>query len=312
MKEQSVNKVKLGAFVLAALLCLVLGLYFIGSNKNIFHSTINVSTNFKNIQGLMPGNNVSFNGIVVGSVSKLYSTADTNVKVEFTIDEDATQYITKSAVISIGTDGLLGNNLLNISPGKEGFSSIEEGNVLQGKNPVQMDKAMETLLATNDNIKVISDNLKNVTGKFNDKNSLVYLLSDSVIAANVRSAVVSFKLTGNNTATISGDLSSIIQDIKAGKGTMGALISDSTLANKLKQTIVNIEMVSDTLALVSGDFKDFSAQLKNGKGAIATLVSDTAFARNLNQSMENIKNGSGNFNDNMKALKRSWFLKKLF
>ncbi|MGZ6523194.1 MAG: MlaD family protein, partial [Bacteroidia bacterium] len=86
MKEQLINKAKLGAFVLIATTFLILGLYYIGSKKNIFHSTIKVSSDFNNVGGLMPGNNVRFNGINVGTVTKVYAVADTSIKVEYTID----------------------------------------------------------------------------------------------------------------------------------------------------------------------------------------------------------------------------------
>jgi phospholipid/cholesterol/gamma-HCH transport system substrate-binding protein len=87
MKGQQTNKIKLGIFVLSAVALLLLGLFYIGNNKNIFHSNINVSANFKNVGGLMTGNNVRFNGINVGTISKVYAIADTLIKVEFTIDE---------------------------------------------------------------------------------------------------------------------------------------------------------------------------------------------------------------------------------
>src|ERR1035437_2401863 len=103
MSTQSNYKLKLGAFVMTAIVLFILALYYIGSKKNIFHTTINVSATFNNVNGLLSGNNVRFNGINVGTVSKVYAIADTIIKVEFTIDEDVTQYITMDAIISIGT-----------------------------------------------------------------------------------------------------------------------------------------------------------------------------------------------------------------
>ncbi|TAE90246.1 MAG: MCE family protein, partial [Bacteroidetes bacterium] len=90
MKEQTGNRVKLGAFVLVAITCLILGLYYIGSKKNIFHSTIKVSADFNNADGLMSGNNVCFNGINVGMVTKVSSISDSTIKVEFTVDKEET------------------------------------------------------------------------------------------------------------------------------------------------------------------------------------------------------------------------------
>lgn len=312
MKEQKLSTIKLGAFVLIATTCLVLGLYYMGSKKNIFHSSISVSANFNNVGGLLAGNNVRFNGINVGTISKIYAISDTSIKVEFTIDEAIIQFISDKSIVSIGTDGLLGNKLLDISPSKEGSTKIKDGQTLNAVNPIQMDNAMRTLMVTNENLKVISANLKSVTEKFNNSNSLWHLLTDSVVAENVRNAIVSFKLTGNNSAILTGDLRSIVKDIKTGKGTIGSLITDTSLAVKLNQTIVNIKTISDTMALVSGDFKSLSQNLKNGKGSIGALLTDTTFIHNLNQSMINIKDASGSFNQNMDALKVSWPFKKYF
>jgi phospholipid/cholesterol/gamma-HCH transport system substrate-binding protein len=312
MKEQSANRAKLGAFVLVAITFLIVGLYYIGSKKNIFHSSIKVSADFNNVGGLMPGNNVRFNGINVGTVTKLYSISDTAIKVDFTIDEGSIKFISKNAIVAIGTDGLLGNKLIEIAPGEKGGQPVQEGDILKARNPIQMDKELQTLTTTNDNLKVITDNLKGISEKFNSNNSLWHLLSDSTLAENVRNAVVRFKITGENTAVITGDLSKIVKDIKAGKGTVGALLTDTAFAHKLNQTIVNIEVISDTLAIVSGNFKNISDKLKNGEGSLGTLLTDTTFVHNLNESMIDIKKGAGNFNENMEALKYSWPFKKYY
>ncbi|MDF2439006.1 MAG: hypothetical protein K0Q95_3382 [Bacteroidota bacterium] len=312
MKEQTANKAKLGAFVLIATICLITGLYYIGSKKNIFHSTITVSTVFNNVAGLMQGNNVRFNGINVGTVSEVYSISDTSIKVEFTIGEASTPFISKNAIASIGTDGLLGNKLINITPGEGIVMQVKEGDELRSVNPIQIDNALRTLTLTNDNLQVISENLKDVSEQFSSNNSLWKLLTDTAVAGNVRSAFVNFKITGENTAILTGDLSKIAKDIKAGKGSIGTLLTDTILAGKLNQTIINVHSVSDSLAFISGNFSSFSRKLNNDNGAIATLLTDTLFVNDLNKSLQNIKDGAGGFNQNMEALKYSWPFKKYF
>ena len=312
MKEQSINNAKLGTFVLIGTLCLILGLYYIGSKRNFFSSTIEVSANFNNVGGLMRGNNVRFNGINVGIVSRVYAISDTLIKVVFTVDEESASFITPNSIASIGTDGLLGSKLINIAPGDLLGNPIREGDVLKTLNPIQMDKALRTLSVTNDNLSEISDKLRIISEKFSADNSLWRLLTDTVIAENIRNVVVRFKLSTNNAAIISGDLSKIVHDIKLGKGTVGALLMDTLFSNKLSQTIINIQSISDSIAYITGDFKNISSKIKNGNGAIGTLLTDTSFVHNLNSSMENVKNGSANFNENMEALKHSWPFKKYF
>ncbi len=312
MKKQPLNTTKLGLFVLVATACLVAGLYYIGSKKNIFNATINVSADFNNIGGLMSGNNVRFNGINVGTVTQVYPISDTAIKVEFTIDVKSTRFINKKAIVSIGTDGLLGNKIINISPGETGALPVQEGDLLKAMNPIRMEEALRTLVITNDNLNAITYSLKGVTEKFNNTHSLWRLLTDTVVAENVRNAVVRIKLTSDHAAVITGDLSKIVQEIKAGKGTVGALLVDTVFSHHLNQTIVNIQALSDSVAIITGNFKNISENLKNGKGSVGTLLTDTTFVHDLNLSIENIKTGSANFNESMEALKHTWPLKRYF
>jgi phospholipid/cholesterol/gamma-HCH transport system substrate-binding protein len=312
MKEQTSNRIKLGFFVLVATTFLILGLYYIGSKKNIFHSSIKVSATFSNVDGLMSGNNVHFNGINVGNVSKVYSISDTAIKVEFTIDEKAVQFISKDAIASLGTDGMLGNKLINVAPGKGSATPVEDGDVLSSVNPIQMDNIFRTLTGTNENLKIITDNLKGVSEKFNASTALWSLLTDTTLVDNVKAAVINFKLTGSNTAVITGDMTKFFKNVESGKGSIGALLTDTTFTSKVNQIIVNFESVSDSLAIISGNFQNLTNKLQNGEGSIGTLITDTTFVHSLNQSMENIKSGAGNFNENMEALKHSWPFKKYF
>ena len=312
MKEQSAKIMKLGAFVIVAIACLILGLYYIGSKRNIFHTTINVSAVFNNVSGLMQGNNVQFNGINVGTVSKVYAISDTTIKVEFTIDKNSTQFITQNAITSISTDGLLGNKLITISPDKKGGLPLQEGSVMNARNAIKTDNAMRTLLVTNDNLKMISENLKVFSNNFNSSNSLFNVLTDTAVSENVRAALVNIKKTTNRTAIITEDLSKMVQDVKSGRGTIGTLLTDTLFSNKLHQTIVNLNAASDSILLVSGNLKNVTDKIKNGKGAAATLLSDTTFSHNLNSSMYNIKMGSESFSEDMEALKHAWPFKKYF
>jgi len=314
MKERSINKVKLGFFVLTGTLLLILGLYYIGSKKNMFNSTITVSANFNNVEGLVSGNNVRFNGIDIGTVSKVYAISDSIIKVEFTIDKKVTEYITKNAVASIGTDGLLGNKLINIFPGKEKEHAelLQEGSVIKTVNPIQMNTALRTLSDTNDNLKEISENIRSISQKFNKNNTLWQLLTDTVLMENLKNTLVHIQLTSANTAIITGDLSKMVQGVKSGKGTVGALLTDTSIYHKLNQTIVNIHSITDSLAYISGDLRHISHSVKNGEGAVGTILMDTAFVHNLNQSIVNIKNGSKGLDENMEALKHSIFLRHYF
>ena len=61
------NKIKLGLFVSLGIAFLMIIIFLIGSQQNLFSSEIKLSTKFKNASGLQIGGAVRFSGINIGS-----------------------------------------------------------------------------------------------------------------------------------------------------------------------------------------------------------------------------------------------------
>lgn len=312
MKKALTQNIRLGIFVTIGILFLVLSLYYIGSKQNLFGSSLRLKTYFYNISGLRSGNNVRFSGIDIGTVESIEVLNDTLIVVTMLVEEDMQPFIKKNALASIGTDGLMGNKLVNINPVKGASVCVADGDLLASVRVMEMDESMRLLNNTNNNINVLSANLREISEKVNTNNSLWQLLDDRTLANNVRNTLVNLRVTGRNSAILTGDLRNIIRDIRQGKGTVGTLITDTTFAYRMNQTIINIQSISDSIAYISGDFLTLSSNLKNGKGTMGMLFTDTAFVHTLNESMLNIENGTRNFNDNMEALKHAWPFKKHF
>lgn len=306
------RNIKLGIFVFSGTLFFIVLLYFIGNKRNMFSSTINVYAKFYDAEGLMKGNSVRYAGINIGTVKNVSIVNDSTVLVTMVIQNQVVQHIKKNSIASIGTDGLMGNKLVNIANVSEFAETIEEGDEFKTFKSVSTTDMMHTLNVTNENIRIITEDLKKVAGKLNNSNSLWNFLADTVLANNLKQTIVSIRLTGERTAYIAGDFTKIMKDIKLGKGTLGALLVDTSLSGKLNQSVVSIKMISNDLAVVSGDLTYITKKVKNGDGAVGTLLTDTSFVHNMNKSMENLNSGTKGFSENMEALKHSIFLRRYF
>src|SRR5690554_4679100 len=95
---------RLGIFVAAALILFVVAVYLIGSKGNLFSPTKDVFSSFKDIRGLVVGNNVRFAGINVGTVKNIRIISDTSVVVTMSIREDYSKYIYKNSKVQIGQE----------------------------------------------------------------------------------------------------------------------------------------------------------------------------------------------------------------
>ena len=80
-------KIKTGIFVTGGITLLLLIIFFIGNQRNLFRNTITLHANYTNVAGLQEGNFVRFAGINVDTVELIDILNDTTIKVEISIQK---------------------------------------------------------------------------------------------------------------------------------------------------------------------------------------------------------------------------------
>lgn len=312
MDQETSNTIRLGVFVTLGIILFMTAIYLIGSKNNIFSSTFQVTALFKEVNGLRGGNTVRFRGIDIGTVTDVRVINDSSVMVTMAIEDEIKKNLKKSDMASIGTDGLMGNTLINIRTGNLPAGTIEEHDTLKSVQPVPLNEIVDKLQVSNNNIAVITEELKKTTKKINDKNSITNLLSDSLIKKNIEQTILHIKISSTNFSRVSSDLSKIVKNIKNGKGTMGAVLMDTTLGKELTQTLENLKLTSEQTTLITENLYGILEKANTGEGVIGSLLTDTGLVNNLDQSMKNIRDGSANFNENMKALQHNFLFRRYF
>lgn len=164
---------KLGMFVIIGVALFMVGIYLIGSNKNLFGETFHLKANFSNVSGLKVGNNVRFAGINIGSVEAIEFVSDTAVVVLVVIKEDVHKYIKTDAMASIGSDGLMGDKVLTISPGMNSKIIAKDNAVIASTKAIEMEDIMKSVKVSVDNAQTITGELAVFTSKMNNKNSML-------------------------------------------------------------------------------------------------------------------------------------------
>ena len=214
MKTRSINNIKLGIFVLAGLLLLVLALYMIGRNSNLFGRNFELKSQLENAQGLTAGNNVRYSGIQVGTVRRISFINDTVIEITMLIEDKMKKIIHKNDVVSIGTEGLVGNKLVNITPSKDQSLLVEEGDILPAKHIANTDEMLETLDKTNRNLVIISEDIKHTIQRINDSRALWKILDEPTLPENLKASMVNIRTASRRADEMVTDLHTIITDIK--------------------------------------------------------------------------------------------------
>jgi phospholipid/cholesterol/gamma-HCH transport system substrate-binding protein len=110
---------RLGAFIFVTLAILVTGIFIIGGKQYLFRSTYQLKTQFDNVEGLDAGGDVRVGGVHTGTVRDIVLPHKPGEKVTVIMDlgDSTHEIIKKDSVVTIETEGLLGNQYLAISFG---------------------------------------------------------------------------------------------------------------------------------------------------------------------------------------------------
>lgn len=235
MKKESGYNWKLGMFVITGLLLFVCTIYFVGKQKNLFGNTLHLHAQFRSVSGLKEGNNVRFFGINIGTVDGIELMTDTSVMVNMVIRKEVQQFLKTNALASIGSDGLMGDKVLTISPGTGQGTQVKDGNMIGSKKAIEMEDLMVSVKTSVDNAGIITAQLAKFTYSMNNGNgALTRMISDQEFGNSLKSTLTNLQVSSNEFAKFTYNMNN-------GKGALSKLVSDEKFGNTLDSTMSNLQ-----------------------------------------------------------------------
>ena len=285
MKKKVNHKVRLGIFISLGIVVFTLAIYFVGEKQQLFRSTFRLSGVFKDVAGLQVGNNVRLSGINVGTIDNITIISDTSVRVILFVDENTRQFIKKDAVASIGSEGLMGNKVLVLSPGTGGKKIIENDDVIATSQPIDIDDIMKSLKTTIDNTANITGNLAKISTSIESgKGTIGGLMMDKSWRQGIESTIINLKEGSDGFKVVmdkAGELDSILIAIKS-----------------------TIRYTSD----ITADLATITNSLQSGEGTIGRLLMNTSAAENFDSTMFYMKESSAALKLLLEKAQGSWLL----
>ncbi len=328
MEKQTSNTIRLGIFVTIAISLFIAAIYYIGNRQNLFGTSFRITTVFNNINGLQTGNNVRYNGINVGSVEAIFIESDSTVRVNLALQEEMKNFIKSDATATIGSDGLVGNMLVNINPGKGGLLPVENGGEIASFTRIDPNDLLKTLGNTNENIAILSLNLLEITEKLNEgQGTLPMLIRDDQMAKNVQTALLNLNKTSQNVQEMTRQMQTSVESVLGGEGMLGYILKDTTFMYNLAQftgrldtqlilktepLIINLNQSSEAILAASTELKKVMETMNEGEGTVATMLNDTASAADIKTILHNVEEGTAKFDENMEALKHNFLFRRYF
>lgn len=314
MKNTNSQKIRLGLFVIIGTLLFVAGIYLIGQQQNMFRKTYVISTEFQNVNGLQKGNNVRYSGINIGTVKIIEMVNDSTVKVEMNIEENIINHIRKNAVATIGSDGLVGNMIVNILPGDGTAATIENGDIIKSFSKIGPDDLLSNLSVTIKNTEILTEDLLKITNSINTgKGTLATVLNDTIMSSDLKQTMRNLKGMSQDASNTLLELNQLVKSIKTDdESVLGLLLNDTISGNKLKMTLSNLETSSSEMQNAMEKVTTIVEDINNSDGAFNYIMKDTSLVNSLKSTLKNINEGTEKFDQNMEALKHNFLTRGYF
>jgi phospholipid/cholesterol/gamma-HCH transport system substrate-binding protein len=327
-------QVKVGIFILGAGLLFGIGIFFIGDRKKVFSHNYEIYTEFASVNGLQAGSKVRVSGMDAGEIVGMYvpSRASQRFRLKLRIEDKLRPLVRLDSVATIETEGLVGNEFLQVNKGSDGAKECPPNGTIPSKEPldfaVLMEQANELMKTTRGTIGSVGDNADRALQKITD----VAGHADSMVAS-LRGDLKEITSKGNQ---IAQDIGEIVGGINNGRGTVGKLLKDEHLSNRVDDTVKNAQRTSANLADASGHINGMVADaqerdviahlddtLRNTR-AVTQQLRDTLSeflangesgengARSLRDTVANARQALVNLADDTEALKHNFFLRGFF
>lgn len=314
MGKSTSQKIKVGIFVVLGTILLIAALYSIGKRQHIFSKNIALYASFGNVNGLILGNNVRYSGINVGTVSKIEMIDEDTITIQMMVEEKTARFMKKDAIASIGSDGLVGSMVVNIIPGKDaGARPVAAGDTIQSYSKIGADDMLSTLNTTNENAALLTADLLKITNKILEgKGTLGALVTDTLLAQDLRQTVIALKETTNGTSAAIARINALIAKVDYDESAAAVLLSDTVAANQLRTLFSKLESSGRDINAITTNLDEYVREIKTGKGTVNYLTQDEVLVKNIDSTIINIKQTAEKLNENMEALKHNFLLRGYF
>ncbi len=295
-REQSM-RLRVGIFVLGLLILFMVFVLTIGSQSRIFERRYSLHAYFGTIEGLNVGAPVRLAGVSIGSVSAITFSKDLSskkIRVTMSLDARLQDRIREDSIASIGTIGLVGDKVLELTVGSPEKKVLPPGAVVASIDPPDYAQLLERGNQIVDNVVKISDSLSQLlgggTGTAARKDlaesigSLNRIMGEIERGSGLLHATIYEKRSGTilkDLSDASASLKRMSQALEHGEGLLPALLYDP----KSREVLTDLKQATRGLGELLAKFQD-------QKGLAHVLFADPradAIMADLEQTSKNLK-----------------------
>jgi len=253
------DQLRVAGVILLAVAVLGLAAYQLGKAANLFTKRYELLVFLPSANGLRVGGSVTLAGKLVGTVKEIeFLPVDfdstRNLRIVARVDRTVREQIRQDSKAQLRTMGLLGDKVLDISPGTPRFAVLDEGDTIRVGESLDLEAVLAKAAGAVDDVVLLTKDLRVVTsGLAAGKGTVGQLLTNRAMYDQLTGAMAR--------------ANALFASLQNPNGTFGRMLNDPTLYVNLTSTVATLD---STLRVVSSD-----------QGSIGRLMRDTTLYTNL-------------------------------
>lgn len=310
--KDSPNKraVIVGMFSLVGILVLLAGILTVGNLHTTFTTKMKITTIFDDVNGLLPGSNIWYSGVKIGTVKSLNFYGKSKVQVVMNLDEAAQQYVRKDALVKLGSDGLIGKKILIIYGGTVGAGEVVDGDSLHVVTVLSTDDVMNTLQQNNKNILAITDDFKVISKRMVDgKGTIGKLMTDESVFDNINKTTETLQQASAKAQGLMNSLAIYANKLNKEGTLMNDLVTDTIVFKSMSASIQELQQMADSASEMMTTLK---AASQNPNSTLGVLLHDDATGTHLKSTIQNLDSSSKKLEEDLDLLKHTFLLRGAF
>lgn len=253
------DQLRVAGVIFVAVAVLALAAYKLGQAANLFSKRYELIVYLANANGLRQGGSVTLAGQLVGTVKKIeflpvdFDTTR-NLRVVANVDRELREQIRQDSEARLRTMGLLGDKVLDISPGTPKFAVLQPGDTIRVATSLDYEAVLTKAAGAVDDVVGLTRDLRTITGGLaRGQGTVGQLLTNRAMYDQLTGAMAR--------------ANALFASLQNPNGTFGRMLNDPTLYNRMTSAVASLD---STLVTVNSD-----------KGSMGRLLRDTTLYTNL-------------------------------
>lgn len=279
------DQLKVSSLILVALLVLGVALYKLGQAVNLFSERYELQAFLKEAGGLRIGGQVMVAGQLAGTIKDIKllpvdNDTSRNVQIRVSVDRNLQEQVRGDSRARVKTLGLLGDKIIDISPGTPRRAPLEDGDTLLVTEALDYDQILTKAASAVDDVVALTKDMRTLTASLvSGKGTIGQLLTNPALYNQLESTL--------------GRTNALLYEVQSSNGTFARLLRDPRLYDQMVHAIAGV----DSLIVATRSRNSSMGRLLTDSTmyvqAVATIQSFAAIAANADTLVKNMAAGQG-------------------